>query len=175
MFKSIKETDFPSGALLLDHDENMQPAMADCFSLTLNKNVTIASFLAAFYTSKIFKIERKILAFALQKPSTDEQAIALSKSQRDTFAIWTQAYRDNEQIVLSDFKGSTKSWLMVKQITSSETQIFFGTAVMPTVKKDGSLGEPSKLFVILGSFHRLYSKLLLWSAAKVLVAADVPD
>ena len=170
MFTSIERTPLPEQSRL--EDNHKQPGTkiphihADCFSLAVRKTVLIEGFVEAFYTSWIFKIERKILALVVGKPSTDTQAIELSVGQRNQFSAWNLEYRDENQLVLADFMGKTKSWLMVQNTDETSTTLFFGSAVMPRLKKDGSLERQSLVFSVLGAFHLIYSRALLWAASR---------
>jgi len=142
----------------------------DCFSLSIKKNISIEEFVEAFYTSWLFKIERIIIGFVVGKPSTDKQVFELSMGQREQFSAWNLEYRDESQVVLADFMGKTKSWLMVQNRDETSTRLFFGSAVMPRYNPDGSLGRPSIFFRLLGGFHLLYSRSLLWTASRNLLS-----
>ncbi len=144
----------------------------DCFSLSIRKKVPIEEFVEAFYTSWLFKVERLILGIVVGKPSTDKQAYELSVGQRVQFSAWNLEYQDENQVVLADFMGKTKSWLMVENWGNASTRLFFGSAVMPRYNADGSLGKPSLFFRLLSGFHMLYSRSLLWAASRNLLSQE---
>lgn len=128
-------------------------AYADCYVTALPLEVTHAEYVEAFYTSWLFKLERVILAGWVGKPSTDEEARALSRGERDTFAAWSQESRAGNQLVMLDFMSATCSWLMI-EARPAETLLYFGTGVMRR-----TLG-----FRLLMPFHRIYARSLLAAA-----------
>ena len=176
MFSTIEMTSLPEQSNL--DNNHKQPGTkidhvhTDCFSVSIRKTISIESFVEAFYTSWLFKIERKILGMVMDKPSTDAQAIELSIGQRDQFSAWNLEYRDEHKVVLADFMGRTKSWLMVQNTDDTSTRLFFGSAVMPRLNTDGSLGKQSLVFRLLGGFHLLYSRALLWAASRNLLLRE---
>ncbi len=142
-------------------------AYTDCYTTTVSGNVSLTDFIRAFYTTIPFRMERKILAWALSKPSTDEQVHRLAEARTDEFAAWSVEGRESNQLLMSDFKGRTRSWLRVDpegRDHDSLTRLFFGSAVVPI--SDGQTGEArmGAAFHALMPFHRLYSKILLSSA-----------
>jgi len=161
----VKSGSAPSDALT-SHDRD-QGAMTDCFYIDFPRRVTLEEYVFAFYTTALFKAERTILSFLVRKPSTDEGALLLSQNQSDSFSAWTVEKRTSEQILLRDFRGDTKSWLMVQPTTTEATQttrLYFGTVVVPKkISKDGQ-ASVSFVFYLFGGFHRVYSRALLKSA-----------
>ncbi|MCQ3938418.1 MAG: hypothetical protein DPW18_15420 [Chloroflexi bacterium] len=137
-------------------------AYTDSYCADLPIQISFPEYLFAFYTTPLFKLERLILLL-VRKPSTDAQAGELANGVRDTFAAWTVEARAENQILMCDFAGSTRSWLMVVPMEKS-TRLYFGSVVVPQrVSKDGksSLGF---IFSTLLGFHKIYSVLLLASA-----------
>lgn len=162
---SVTRTDLPEDALLRQYREN--GAYTDCYTATLPGSASLAEYIYAFYTTSPFKMERFILRWAVSRPSSDEQARQLAESELTAFAAWTVEAREDTQILLSDFRGRTRSWLMVSPESNeagAATRLYFGSAIIP-VAKDGSaeprLGQPYRLLM---SFHRLYSRVLLTAA-----------
>ncbi len=150
-------------------------AYADCFSVDVNGAVSLEQFVAAFYSSGVFKLERLILKWAVSKPSTDAQAQQLARGDIDAFAAWRVEQRNARQL-LADFQGRTKSWLMVAPVgedigeaigrkVGSGTRLYFGASVVPI--RDRVTGKSSMgfLFRALLGFHTLYSRMLLRAAA----------
>ncbi|MCP4768437.1 MAG: hypothetical protein GY875_19495 [Gammaproteobacteria bacterium] len=139
----------------------------DCYRTDVIGVVTHKEFVASFYTTLLFKLERIILKWVVSKPSSDIQAIQLADGSTDTFAAWQVEDRCKNQLLLSDFQGRTRSWLMVAPVDIEgirKTRLFFGSAVTPT--RDAKTGKTSLGFgfsMLLG-FHKLYSVLLLYSA-----------
>ena len=146
-------------------------AYTDCYYLDIDRKVSLSEFVAAFYTTCPLKAERSILRLALGKPSTDQDADQLGCGQIEAFAIWEVENRAPNQILLKDFTGRTKSWLMV---TSSEaasgptTRLLFGSAVVPKARAGSNLKRMGAGFHSLLWFHKLYSQILLASAKRKL-------
>ena len=88
-------------------------AYTDCFTTEVPGRVSHAQFVEAFYTSRVFKLERLILKWIVDKPSTDAEAKELAAGVRDRFAAWTVEERSIDQLLMCDYLGQTRSWLMV--------------------------------------------------------------
>lgn len=149
----------------------------DCFTIDVAGDISQSGFVEAFYTSRLFKVERFILAWLVAKPSTDEEAAQLAERRLDHFAAWTVEDREQDQIVLCDYQGRTRSWLMVDPMLengTASTRLFFGTAVVS--KKNRKTGHKSMpiLFHLLLGFHRRYARALLRSAVTKLAVRPVP-
>lgn len=87
-------------------------AYTDCYRASLTRRVSLAEFVEAFYTGRLFKIERLILAVILSKASSDEQAKQLAKAETEHFSAWRVESRTDNQLLLCDVFGHTRSWLM---------------------------------------------------------------
>jgi len=143
---------------------------ADSFTTELRRTVSHAEFVEAFYTSRVFKIERFLLELLLSKPSTDIQARQLAAGDLCEFSAWRVESRATNQLLLCDVGGRTRSWLMVSpSANGSTTRLYFGSAVVPV--KNPSMGKQrmGPLFTVLLRFHKLYSRVLLKSACSRLV------
>ena len=71
------------------------------------------------------------------------------------------------QLLLGDFSGRTKSWLMAVHVQdggSPCTRLYFGSAVVPARKSSGGRAGLGFFFTALLGFHKLYSRILLRSA-----------
>lgn len=162
---SIQSCPLPDGALLGAYQAN--GAYADCFSTDVAAPVSHEQFVTAFYTSFVFKLERQILAWAASKSSTDDQAKQLALGAIDGFAAWHVEKRSPNQLLLSDFQASTRSWLMVAPITVNNvpgTRLYFGSAVVPSINRKTGKTEMGLIFRALLGFHKVYSVLLLRAA-----------
>jgi hypothetical protein len=129
--------------------------------------VTIARFVAAFYTTPVFRLERRILAWALSRPSTDAQAEQLASGRLDTFSAWRVEDRRDDQLLMADMKGRTRSWFMVspdQARTGPRTRLYFGSAVLPVVDPATGASGMTAGFRALRGFHHYYSEVLLYSA-----------
>jgi len=157
----IQRADLPAQSLL--HGRLQAGDYADCFTADIARPVSHAQFVEAFYTTGVFKIERAILRFAVAKPSTDAQAKALAEGTTQAFAAWNVEGRAPDQLLMADFSGRTRSWLMVGPAEGGGTRLYFGSAV--GARRSGS-GERSMgtVFNALLGFHKLYSRVLLHAA-----------
>lgn len=165
--RTIEATALPGGALLCVHA--VPGAYVDCFATTVAGEVWLQGYVAAFYTSGLFRIERWLLGWLARRPSTDDEALALAAATRANFAAWEVEAREPRQLLLRDFTGRTRSWLMVEP-GNGMTRLYFGSAVLPTVdRRTGRSALGWRVHALLG-LHRLYSKALLHSAVRRLAA-----
>jgi len=139
-------------------------AYADCYVVEIDCAVSQAQFVAAFYTTWVFRLERLILKWWVSRPSTDAEAQALAHGTADSFAAWRVAGRGQDEILLADFTGRTRSWLKTQPVKGSRTTLYFGSAVMPV--RDAATGQPTlgRTYGLLLGFHKLYSRVLLAAA-----------
>lgn len=151
----------PSDALLQRYRE--RGAYTDCYTTELAEASGFADYVTAFYTTPLFRIERLILALAIARPSSDNEARQLAAGTVDRFAAWDVEARADNQLLLCDLHGRTRSWLMTSrhEVTGS-TRLYFGSAVVPRTR-----GVPlGRMFRALLGFHRAYSVALLLSARR---------
>ena len=158
--------ELPDSALLGKY--RVAGAYTDCYAVDIARSVSHAECVAAFYTTRAFKLERLLLAWFASKPSTDSQARALAAGDLDTFAAWHVEARAADQLLLCDFQGRTRSWLMSESPRAdgfSGTRLLFGSAVVPVRNPRSGRSTTGWLFRALLGFHRLYSRVLLRAAA----------
>jgi len=159
---AIEPCPLPAHALLAKYAGT--GAYADCYALDVAGAVSHAAYVEAFYTGRVFKIERFLLGLFLSKPSTDSQVKQLAIGEIDRFSGWQVEDRNTDQLLMCDFSGKTRSWLMVapqSEGPTPATRLYFGSAVLPSGTK--ATGEPRMgvVFASLLGFHRLYSRVLL--------------
>jgi hypothetical protein len=163
---SIRSCELPSDALLGRYQH--QGAYADCYVATLPRHVPHAAYVEAFYTTRLFKLERLLLAWFVARPSTDAQARQLASGSISSFAAWRVEARSPNQLLMCDMHGRTRSWLMVEPSSAegqAATRLYFGSAVVPvTISSAGKPGMGRAFGLLLG-FHKLYSRALLSAAA----------
>lgn len=160
---SIQACDFPDGALLRSYVRD--GVYADCYVTELARHVSHAEFVEAFYTTAVFKLERLLLACFVARPSTDAQAAELAAGKLAAFAAWNVEAREPDQLLLSDFQGRTRSWLMsVPASNHQSTRLYFGSAVVPIVDRRSGRTRMGGAFRVLLGFHKLYSRILLRAA-----------
>jgi hypothetical protein len=143
---------------------SLDGAYADCYTTELASNVTFPEFVFAFYTTFLFKLERFILKWMVSKHSTDLQVKQLANGDLEKFAAWHVEDRKENELLMCDFLGHTRSWLMTVPVNNSRTRLYFGSAVVPI--RNSKMGKPAIGFGFqaLLAFHKVYSVLLLYSA-----------
>lgn len=141
-------------------------AFTDCYEAAVPASVDLPLFIQAFYTTRLFKLERWLLAKVLHMASTDGQALDLAHARTHRFSAWKVECRSGDEILLD--AGQTRSWLSARTLSISppRSALSFGSAVVP--RHPG--GKFGWVFHVLLGFHRLYSRLLLAAAAKRVVA-----
>ncbi len=162
---AIEPCHLPDGALLEKYSR--EGAYTDCYMTDVAGTVPLSEYVATFYTTPVFKLERLILKYAVSMPSTNDQARQLAAGALDTFAAWHVEARGTDQLLMCDFQRRTRSWLMVTPLagaSSPRTRLYFGSAVVPL--KNARTGKQSLglVFRMLLGFHQIYSRILLHSA-----------
>jgi len=167
MTRPVRPSALPAEALL--NASRNAGAFADCYVCDVEGAFSHAAFVEAFYTTRLFKLERFILRWLVRRPATDADALRLAEGSADRFSAWRVEARATNQLLLADFTGRTQSWLMVGPAAGdnagAHTRLYFGSAVVPLARR-GADGTPAMGFGFhaLSGFHRLYSRLLLGAA-----------
>ncbi len=162
---SIQRCELPLEALLSKYQHG--GAYADCYVTEVASRVSHVEYVEAFYTTALFKVERLLLAWLVVKPSTDVQAAQLAAGTLDSFAAWSVEARTVNQLLLCDFQGRTRSWLMVATVENNGceyTRLYFGSAVVPVGSARSGKQSLGLVFRLLLGFHKLYSRALLYAA-----------
>ncbi len=162
---SIRRCALPPAALLSKYQR--EGAYTDCYGTKVAHRVDLAEYVEAFYTTALFKFERLLIAWLLSKPSTDIQTRQLAAGTLHSFAAWNVEARSADQLLLSDFQGRTRSWLMVasSEIRGLEvTNLYFGSAAIPVAGARSGTRTLGLGFRLLLGFHKLYSRALLFAA-----------
>jgi hypothetical protein len=166
----IRPGELPAHALLARY--RADGAFTDCWIADLSRPVTHADYVEAFYTTPLFGVERRLLAWFASKPSTAAQARLLAECRAETFAAWTVEARAADQLLLCDFTRRTRSWLMVEPLADGAgTRLYFGSAVVPRRDATGVGGSMGVAFHALSGFHAVYSRALLGAARTRLLKA----
>ena len=168
MFNTIQKATLPEGALLSRYTTvDGKAGYTDCYCVVIAQDIQLIEYIEAFYGSHLFKIERIILA-AIGKSSTNLSIARLARGVTNKFAAWHVEERDDDQILLSDFRQKTRSWLMVETVKGTDqTILYFGSAIV-AAKGDSKFKKPTFGFTLLSKFHVLYSKALLSAAYRKL-------
>jgi hypothetical protein len=163
----IERWTLPEHALLRRYQ--LEGAYTDCYITEIAGEVTREQYVQAFYSTLPFRLERLILKWAVSKPSTDADVAQLASGAATAFAAWDVEARSESQLLLVDFRGSTRSWLMVEALPSGAgTRLYFGSAVVPAKTGGGGRAERGFLYTVLLGFHKLYSVTLLHAARRSL-------
>jgi hypothetical protein len=151
----------PSDALLHEYTAR---GYTDSFCTTLPFAATQAQYIDAFYTTWVFRLERWILAWAVERPSTDTQAAELARGDTTRFAAWDVEARRADQLLMCDLHERTRSWLMTQALADGGTRLYFGSAVVAITDGAGRARLGTAYRALLG-FHKLYSRILLRACA----------
>ena len=159
---SVTAAALPDGALLQRYRDG--PAYTDCYAVDVGRPVTLAGFVEAFYTGSVFRIERWLLRWLVSRPSTDQQARDVAECRSDRFAAWDVEDRRQDQLMMRDLHGRTRSWFMIAPGgTPGTTRLYFGSAVVARTDASG-VPRLGPAFHALSGFHRVYSRVLLGAA-----------
>lgn len=140
----------------------------DCYHADIARPVSQAEYVEAFYTTTVFKTERLILRL-LRLGATDAQARELAAGQRSRYAAWTVEDRRDDQLLMCDVYGGTRSWLMTepREIDGRPaTRLYFGSAVVAKSRDRQGRAQIGFSYRALMGFHKLYSVILLAGARR---------
>lgn len=160
----VEPCELPPQALLRKYLDGVNHT--DCFRVPASRAVSHSEYVEAFYTTWLFRLERWILALLVARPSTDAQAREVATGRREAFAAWSVEARAEDQLLMCDMHGRTRSWLMTDGST-----LYFGSAVVAVPDSAGAGRRLGTLYRVLLGFHELYSRALLRAAATRLHAA----
>jgi hypothetical protein len=167
MFTVMRET-VPDDALLKTYRGGVKPerwgSYADCFAVTIDREVDLTEFVFAFYTSPVFRIEGFLLHLLLGASSSKAEARAVAGGTSGTFSAWYVGQRTPTQLLMCDRYERTRSWFCVAPAAGGGTRLQFGSAV--AAERDEKTGAPAMDggFHFLLWFHILYSRVLLRAA-----------
>lgn len=147
--------------------QSQKGAHTDCYAIAVPRQVDLNSFVATFFDTWVFRLERKLLGLFARKHSTQEDVKALASGASETLALWRLVERNEDQILLAVGNGPIRSWLM-REETDVGTKLYFGSALLAATQD--RRGHPSIGFFAkaLMGFHQLYSRILLSAAARKL-------
>ncbi|WP_336064965.1 hypothetical protein [Nitratireductor rhodophyticola] len=162
----VQSCAIPEQALLFQYAKGN--GYADCYVAELAGAIDLAGYVAAFYTTFLFKIERALLALAA-RPSTDRQAKSLASGESAAFAAWRVEARTDDQLLMCDLSARTRSWFMIVPTrigAQNATRLYFGSAVTAITNESTGRDSIGPLFQALMGFHKLYSRMLLRAASR---------
>lgn len=159
---AIREHPLPAWSLLRRYAD--QGDYTDCFVADIPGDFSHDEFVAAFYTTWLFRLERWLLTL-VRRSSTDEEARLLARGLREGFAAWNVEARAPNQLLMCDFLGNTRSWLMAEPLPGGGvTRLYFGSAVIARAGRGATERRIRRRFRALLGFHRRYSRALLRAA-----------
>jgi hypothetical protein len=160
----------PDDALLRTYRGGARPEYwdhhGDCFSVTADRSVNLSDLVFAFYTSRIFRVERLILRLLAGAPSTDAEARAVAQGSGTSFAVWRVGQRTATQLLMCDRYEKTRSWFRVVSLDGGRTLLQFGSAVAAKPDRRTGVVAMGGGFRLLMGFHVLYSRVLLNAARR---------
>lgn len=163
----VESCTLPAEALLNSYVEI--GAYTDCFRCVVDRRLSHAEFVQDFYTTGLFKLERLILKYVMSLPATDVEAIQVANGSIDRFSAWRVEQRSENQLLMCDVHGRTRSWFMTEPGSgdqASKTTLYFGSAVTQKTNPENGDSSMGAGFNLLLGFHKLYSRALLYSASR---------
>lgn len=165
---TVRACEIPSNSLLRKYQYGI--GFADCYAIDVRGHVSQAAYVEAFYTTPLFKIERTLLTHLASRPASDADARQLANGLVNRFSAWRVEDQSPSELLLADFTGRTRSWLMAapvdELVQGSGTRLYFGSAVVPRTRDGSGKGDLGWPFKALLGFHELYSRLLLRAASR---------
>lgn len=162
----VQLAELPATSLLMAY--RAAGAFTDCYTTEVPATISLREFIEAFYTSRLFKLERFLIKYLARRQTSDRAIAELAEALRNDFAVWTVERRSADQILLADQAGKTRSWLMVEPIKigadAPATRLYFGSAVIPKIATDTGKKSIGLVFKALVGFHGMYSRALLRAA-----------
>jgi hypothetical protein len=166
----ITRTELPGSAFLQRYKEG--GAYADCYCMDVPRDIALSDYIAAFYTTPLFRIERFVLGLLAGRPSSDGEAYDLAAARTAHFSAWSVEERANDQLLLRDALWRTRSWLMLSPALdrAGTVRLYFGSAVLPRSRSPGGKASFGFAFHALSGFHRLYTKALMRAAYRKILS-----
>ena len=167
---SIMREVVPEDSLLKKYRGTVKPegwgTYADCFAVTVDREVDLYDFVVAFYTSPLFRIEGFILHTLIGASASKAEARAVAGGSSDKFSAWYVGQRTATQLLMCDRYERTRSWFCVAPAAGGGTRLWFGSAVATQRDKSTGIAALRGGTRWLLGFHILYSQLLLHAAKR---------
>ncbi|APG49136.1 hypothetical protein [Phaeobacter porticola] len=161
--RQVEENGIPEGSLLQQFAE--RPGFhVDAFVAHVGFTPSLNDYIVAMFDSRVFRIERALLALAAFKPTFKEGVAALAAAESDRLASWKTVQRTEQELLMEVEKGRVRTWLMVEPAQGGASKLWFGSAVVPKPAQTGKAGGIGFVFRTLMGFHKLYSRVLLRAA-----------
>lgn len=85
--EKVVEMLLPVGTFIAEQAE-FSGSYTDCYGIKLDHAITLPEFIAAFYTTPLFRLERLMLAITPKGRMKDADVTAMASGESDTMAIW---------------------------------------------------------------------------------------
>lgn len=169
MAGKIEKVAVPDNCLMTVY-RDMPGCEADNFQATFPGPVTLDAYIAAFFDTPLFRLERLILRLFAGRATTRADVVALANGQANSFAMWHVVERSDTEIMLAVERSRIRSWLAIvpPEKPGDPTILRFGSAIVPKSVSASGKGQIGFLFRALTGFHNLYSRLLLRAAISAL-------
>lgn len=169
---SIRTATIPENGLLQTY-ASRQGCYTDCYYADVPKHVLLEELILAFFTTPVFRLERKLLGLFASHPSTTTDVESLASGASDTLAFWKVEAREENQLIMVVANGPIRSWLMVDPLAKgqNQTRLYFGSAVLSRMNKKTGEAKMDLLFYSLLGFHKMYSRILLGLARRSLLSS----
>ena len=167
MFSVLRDA-VPVDALLKTYRGGLNPerwdGYGDCFSVSVDRAVNLGEFVFAFYTSRVFRVERWLLRAFIGARSNDQDAQGLAQGTKASFAAWYVGDRNATQLLMCDRFERTRSWFRVVPVGGGTTVLQFGSAVAAAHGGGAAARPRGRGWRLMLRFHVLYSQVLLHAA-----------
>lgn len=167
---SLHSGSAPEGALIRRYTTS-PGGYSDCFYVDIPADVTLSDYILAFFSTPIFRMERLLLNLIPSGRSNAQCVLDLASGAGERMAGWKTETRNENQLLLAVGNGPIRTWLMVQgnQPANEKTRLYFGSAVLPTKMTKEGRPQLASVFQLFLSLHIIYSRLLIWWAARDLV------
>lgn len=170
---TVQACNLPADALLRCYFRD--GGYTDCYLAELPFSISLGQYVEAFYTTSLFKAERTILSFA-GHASTDADAAQVARGASCCFAAWHVEDRVEDQLLMADVSGRTRSWFKIATIsgkTSEHTLLYFGSAITGGEGDKAGRMLSDVMFRALTGPHKFYSRALLSATRRRLASSSV--
>lgn len=168
--RGVHRTEVPRSSLLGGLEG--QYWRCDCFSMRLpiahksyKPDVTVDTLAKAFFTSNLFKIERRILSLLRDYQVKDDEILGRAAfSIDDKLLAWRVTDRAENELLMTwhDTIGFGATWFSVEYEREGHLIVSIGSGLPPGALPKGTVASLALSWAVL-KLHTVYSHLLLRS------------
>ncbi|MEO0665459.1 MAG: hypothetical protein AAFY97_06945 [Pseudomonadota bacterium] len=151
---SVRRSAIPDGSLIARYKG--QGNHVDAYVASTARYVDLPTYIAAFFSTSVFRAERLLLSIS-GKQSSDDQVADLAAGRGEHIAAWKVEERSANELLLEATGTPIRTWLAVEP---DGTALWFGSVVL--AKK----GRIPLLARVMMPGHALYSRILLSAALR---------